>query len=216
MTRVRSRIARANFRRRSKCLRFCRALAFPESCRLRGVFLADKTYTVRDRAESAPWSTPLCRQREDVPLIRGNEAGKRSLIDLLHRPLAAAFDDLEPSIQHRRKTRPRRAEPDVDAARPPFPGAFANLVGRKKPGRLGARQFRLIRRGAPMGEPDPTGIFYLLAKVPVKFCAQLAVAGHVDERDGLVGRQRSNAVIGPDVVVAAGRSYKSGIARRSQ
>src|SRR5258708_39094498 len=147
MTRVRS---RANFRRRSKCLRFCRALAFPESCRLRGVFLADKTYTVRDRAERAPWRTPLCRQREDMPLIRGNAAGKRILIDLLHRPLAAAFDDLEPSIQHRCKTRPRRAEPDVDAARPPFLRAFADSFGRKKPGRLGARQFRLIRREAPV------------------------------------------------------------------
>src|SRR5258708_16629401 len=142
MTRVRSRIAGANFRRRSKCLRFCRALAFPESCRLRGFFLADKTYTVRDRPERAPWRTPLCRQREDVPLIRGNAAGKRVLVDLFHRPLAAAFDDLDPSIQPRRKTRPRRAEPDVDAARPPFPGPFANLVGRKKPCQRGARPFR--------------------------------------------------------------------------
>jgi hypothetical protein len=38
------------------------------------------------------------------------------LIDLPHRPLAAAFDDLEPSIQYRGEARPRRAEPGVDNA----------------------------------------------------------------------------------------------------
>src|SRR6266478_8388844 len=112
--------------------------------------------------------TPLCQERQDVPLIRRNTAVQGVKIDLFHRPLAAAFGDLEPSVQHRSKTRPRRAEPGVDAARSPFLGPFANLVGREEPCRLGARQWRFIRRRAAVREPDPPGIFHLVAEMPMQ------------------------------------------------
>src|SRR5664279_3951025 len=150
--------------------------------RLRGVSLWKNLYRLGSRRKGGI-RIPLCRQREDVTLLRRHAAAQRVEINLLHRILAPAFDHVEPSIQPRGKTGPRRAEPLLDAAGTPFPGAFANLVGREEPARPGARQFGLVRRRAAVGEPDAPGIFHSIAEMPVQGGTQRAVAGHVDERN---------------------------------
>lgn len=93
----------------------------------------------------------------------------------------------------------------------PFLGALANLIRREEPCRLGARQFALVRRGAAMREADAAGIFHPRAKMPVQVFAQLAVAGHVDERNRRIRGLRRHAIIGHDLVVAAERFDKGDI-----
>jgi hypothetical protein len=73
------------------------------------------------------------RQRQDVASIRRHAAVQGVEIDLLHRGLPVALRHRDPAVEYRDEVRPRRAESGVDAARAPFFGALANLVGRKKP-----------------------------------------------------------------------------------
>src|SRR5712664_1519890 len=75
----------------------------------------------------------LLRQRQYVPLFRRNAAVQCIEIDLLHRRRPAALGYLEPSIQHRGKARPGRAETLINAARAPFFRTLADLVGREEP-----------------------------------------------------------------------------------
>src|ERR1700733_4475911 len=103
-----------------------------------------------------------------MALIRRNAAVQRIEIGLLHRRRSFALDHVEPGIEHRGKARPCAAESAFDPARSPFLGAFADLVGGEEPDRLGARQWRLRRRSAAMGDPGPSGIFYLGAEMPMR------------------------------------------------
>ena len=62
-----------------------------------------------------------------------------------------------------------------------------------------------------MGEPDDSAVSHLIAKMPVQRLAQGAVAGHVDIGDRRVRRQRRDAVIAHDLIVAAERLHEGGI-----
>ena len=146
-----------------------------------------------------------------MPLIRRHAAVEGIEIDLAHRRRPAAFGHGEPLIELRREARPRRAEPRIDAARSPFLCPLADLVGREEPARLGAGQFRFVRRSAAMGEADTPRIFHLIAEVSVQFFAQAAVAGHVDISDRRIRRDRCHGVIGHDLVVAAERFHERDI-----
>src|SRR5882724_11228168 len=110
-----------------------------------------------------------------MPLIRRHAAVEGVEIGLLHRRRPAAFGHGEPLIELWREARPGRAESRLDAAWSPFLGALADLVRRKEPGRLGAGQYRLVGGRAAMGEADASGIFHLVAEVPVQLFAQFAV-----------------------------------------
>src|SRR5262245_52344850 len=101
-----------------------------------------------------------------MAFVRRNTAVQGIQIDVFHGLRTAALRHLQPSIEVRRKARPRRAKALVDAARTPLLGALADMVRGKEPARLGARQHRFVGRGAAMGEADPAGIFYSLAEVP--------------------------------------------------
>ena len=124
-----------------------------------------------------------------MPLFRRNAAIERIEIDLAHRRRSPALDHLKPLVELRREAGPRRAEPRLDAARAPFFGPLADLVGREEPYQLRARQIRLIRRRAPVCQPDSSGIGHLVAEMGVQPRAQIAVARHVDEGDRVVGRK---------------------------
>src|SRR5947207_14938588 len=107
-----------------------------------------------------------------MPLVRRHAAVEGVEIGLLHRRRPAAFGHGEPLIEFWCEAGPCRAESRVDAARSPLLGPLADLIRRKEPGWLGAGQYRLVGGGAAMGEADASGIFHLLAKMPVQFFAQ--------------------------------------------
>src|SRR5271154_5245182 len=100
-----------------------------------------------------------------MALRRWNAPVESIEVDLPDRRGAAAFDDRQPLRQCGRKRRPRGAKSLIDAARSPFPGALSNLVGGEKPGRLCARQFRLVWRKTPVREPDLAGIFHRVSEM---------------------------------------------------
>src|SRR5258708_9674504 len=129
------------------------------------------------------------RQRQDVALIRRHAAAQRIEIDSLHRRLSAAFDHLDPSLQLRGKTGPGAAESRIDAARSPFPGTLANLVGCKEPCGVGAGHIGVFAGSALVRQSDASAVFEPIAEMPMQLGAQFAVACHVDKGDRQVGWQ---------------------------
>src|ERR1700733_6800150 len=138
-----------------------------------------------------------------MALRRWNVPAQRVEIDLLDRRRSAALYDREPVRQRGCEGRPCGAKSLIDAARSPFPGALSNLVGCEKPGGLGARQFRLIRRKALVREPDLAGVFHRVTEMTMQPCPQRAVAGHIDERNRRIRWQRFDAVVGQHFMIAA-------------
>src|SRR5258708_39816844 len=145
----------------------------PTSCRLRGVSSEVKRYTGSSRAKSA-----LPEQREHVALLGRNAPLQRVEIDLPHRLRSAALDHGQASLEPRRKARPCRAKTLLYAARAPFLGALADLVGREEPARLCAGQLALVGIGGAMCQSDAHRAFHLVTKMTVQLGAQCSVAGH--------------------------------------
>ena len=111
-------------------------------------------------------------KRQDMALFR-RQRGRSACRD---RPAFTAAGPrpsvtVEPLVQHRGETRPRRAEPDIDAARVPIPWRACGS-GRARRTRsawhpaVPARPATIARWVSPMR----AGVFHLVAEMPVQRC----------------------------------------------
>src|SRR5437879_6170147 len=107
-----------------------------------------------------------------MPQVRRDAAVEGIEIGRLHRGWPATLGHIEPLVELRREAAPCGAEPLVDATRSPFPRPLADLVRREEPCRLGAGQLGFVRRNSAVGEADLSGIFHLVAEVPVQSLAK--------------------------------------------
>ena len=105
----------------------------------------------------------------------------------------------------------------VDAARAPFLGALADVVGREEPARLGAGQLRLRRARWRDGSARRVPEYFIWSPK----CGAARARSALLPAMSTIGDRRSAAamstrVIGDDLVIAAERADEADIGRRGQ
>ena len=141
--------------------------------------------------------------RKHVGLFGSHTAFQGIEVDALNSLRPATRNDVKLRTHRRCKPGPDLSEALVEATRPPFLCALANLIGREEPCGLCASKNVVAACRVLMCEADAAAILHHIAEVLMQPRANVGTPRHIDIGNRFFGRERIDLVVDHNLVVAA-------------